>query len=148
MHRNLPAKRTQVKLPKSGKSRYVPITDVALAAFEYLIGNRKRGLAMLDPHAGGQLDYNRTYQASLAAGRAAKLECGDESEKLVSLHMLRHSFASHAIMAVVSLPVLQRWLGHATLQMTMVYAHLAPDHEDRQLAILNSHADSHIPLEL
>lgn len=41
-------------------------------------------------------------------------------------HGLRHTFASHFVMAGGNLFTLQRLLGHATPDMTMRYAHLAP----------------------
>jgi integrase len=41
------------------------------------------------------------------------------------LHDLRHTFAGHFIMSTGDLPALQKILGHATLAMTMRYAHLA-----------------------
>ena len=48
----------------------------------------------------------------------------------VRLHDLRHTFASHAAMAGVPLPVLSRLLGHASIAMTMRYAHVG----DRETA--------------
>lgn len=42
-------------------------------------------------------------------------------------HMLRHTFASHFVMAGGNILALQRILGHSDVKMTMVYAHLAPD---------------------
>jgi len=33
--------------------------------------------------------------------------------------------------------VVQKWMGHATIQTTMKYAHLAPDSLDVALAALN-----------
>ena len=45
----------------------------------------------------------------------------------VRWHDLRHTFSSHMIMAGVGVPKLQQLLGHATIQMTMRYAHLAPE---------------------
>lgn len=42
-------------------------------------------------------------------------------------HMLRHTFASHFIMAGGNILTLQKLLGHADLKTTMIYAHLAPD---------------------
>jgi integrase len=43
----------------------------------------------------------------------------------VRLHDLRHTFASHAVMNGVGLPTLSRLLGHALLESTEIYAHLA-----------------------
>ncbi len=45
----------------------------------------------------------------------------------LTFHDLRHHFASWFIMRGGRLEVLQQILGHATLAMTMRYAHLAPD---------------------
>jgi site-specific recombinase XerD len=42
-------------------------------------------------------------------------------------HALRHTFASQFIMAGGNLATLQKLLGHATIEMTLVYSHLAPD---------------------
>jgi integrase len=43
-------------------------------------------------------------------------------------HVLRHTFASHFIMNGGNILVLQKILGHGSLDMTIRYAHLAPDH--------------------
>lgn len=50
-------------------------------------------------------------------------------------HVLRHTFASHFMMNEGNILVLQRALGHASLQMTMRYAHLAPDHLQKVLKL-------------
>jgi integrase len=46
----------------------------------------------------------------------------------VGWHVLRHTTASHMVMRGVSIVAVQKVLGHATIQMTMRYAHLAPDY--------------------
>ena len=43
-------------------------------------------------------------------------------------HVLRHTFASHYMMNGGDIITLQRVLGHASLAMTMKYAHFSPGH--------------------
>lgn len=43
-------------------------------------------------------------------------------------HVLRHTFASHFVMGGGNILTLQKVLGHASVTMTMRYAHLSPDH--------------------
>ena len=47
---------------------------------------------------------------------------------VTKIHSLRHTFASHLVMKGVDLPTVQKLMGHADIQTTMIYAHLAPDH--------------------
>jgi integrase len=53
------------------------------------------------------------------------------------IHDLRHTFASNLIMAGVDLMTVKELLGHKTIEMTLRYAHLAPDHKMRAINILD-----------
>ncbi|MEL6106720.1 MAG: tyrosine-type recombinase/integrase [Planctomycetota bacterium] len=44
--------------------------------------------------------------------------------KKVSAHTLRHSYSTHLLEAGVNLKAIQKFLGHKSLQTTMVYLHL------------------------
>jgi Phage integrase family len=44
-------------------------------------------------------------------------------------HDLRHTFASHLVMAGVDLVTVKDLLGHAGINMTVRYSHLVPEHK-------------------
>jgi integrase len=49
----------------------------------------------------------------------------DKDDQFVP-HVLRHTCASRLVQRGVGIAVVQQWLGHKTIQITMRYAHLAP----------------------
>ena len=53
--------------------------------------------------------------------RSVRRKAGIED---VRLHDLRHTFASHAVLQGIPLPVVSRMLGHKQPSMTMRYAHV------------------------
>lgn len=58
--------------------------------------------------------------------------------KRLTFHGLRHTFASHAAMNGVPIVVLQKWLGHSDIAVTMKYAHLSPDHTHQFIEKMNA----------
>ena len=75
-------------------------------------------------HGDGQRIFGPAYGALIEALDRAGLDL----PKGQASHVLRHTFASHFMMAGGNIIALQRILGHQSLAMTMRYAHLSPDH--------------------
>ena len=72
--------------------------------------------------------HGRLFSSCYAGFRHAVIRAGLELPRGQMAHVLRHTFASHFMMNGGNLLTLQRILGHASIQMTMRYAHLAPDY--------------------
>lgn len=51
----------------------------------------------------------------------------------VTLHTLRHTFASHLVLNDVTLREVQELMGHASYETTLRYAHLSPEHVKKQV---------------
>jgi integrase len=95
---------------KSGKRREAPLNA---DSYQALVG--------LGPKNDGRVFRTRYMKTAYNnAVTAARLDD-------VNFHTLRHTFASWGVMRGVSLKELQELLGHASLAMTMRYAHLAPE---------------------
>jgi site-specific recombinase XerD len=58
-------------------------------------------------------------------------------KKRVSVHTLRHSYATHLLEAGVNIRRIQQYLGHSSLNSTMIYLHLTTQGHERAYGIIN-----------
>ncbi|SFJ80940.1 Phage integrase family protein [Stutzerimonas kunmingensis] len=72
----------------------------------------------------GMPGNGRLFMPCRSAFRCAYKRCGFDTPGQMT-HILRHTFASHYMMAGGDILGLQRILGHSSITMTMRYAHLS-----------------------
>jgi len=109
----------RVRQGKGRKDRYVPLSAVLLDVL--------RGYAKVSPpdawlfpglRPGHYLSPRTIERACVQAARAAGLT------KHVTMHTLRHSFATHLLESGIDICTIQKLLGHARLNTTTIYTHV------------------------
>lgn len=109
----------RVRQGKGRKDRYVPLSATLL---EVLGGCAKLAgpQEWLFPgqRAGHYICTRSVGRACKAAARAAGLR------KPVSMHTLRHSFATHLLESGIDIRTIQKLLGHVKLETTTIYTHV------------------------
>lgn len=114
---------------KSGKTRHIPLNDVALETLRswsaQASGNK---LVFPSPVTGERFNNIHKSWQDLT-----------DSAELVNFkfHDTRHHFASMLVQRGADLNVVRQLLGHADLKMTLRYAHLAPRNAAEAVALLN-----------
>jgi integrase len=109
----------QIRLSKSGESRHIILTEEGQTFFDQLVAGRARSEPLL----------RRVWKPS-EQERPMKAACKRaQIDPPVGFHQLRHTWASHAVMGGMPLPVVARNLGHVDTRMVEKhYGHLAPSY--------------------
>jgi integrase/recombinase XerD len=116
-------------LGKGGKEREVPLGGFGREAVStYLTRVRPtfasastRGALFLNQR-GGRLSRQSCARLLATHARTAQLE------RRVTLHTLRHSFATHLLEGGADIRVVQELLGHASVATTQIYTLVTKDH--------------------
>ncbi|MCH7689682.1 MAG: site-specific integrase [candidate division Zixibacteria bacterium] len=122
-NRNVLIRRKPDWQPKTGE-REIPISDELLTVLkQHKLESSKTGkkdyvFAIIDSGKSHNMLRNELIKIAKAAGL----------EDMTKVHTLRHTFASHLVMAGVDLPTVQKLMGHSDIETTMIYSHLSPSH--------------------
>ena len=125
---------------KGAKDRYLPLPQSTLTILrEYWSTHRNPRL--LFPAIGRNKQAasttSRPMDATTVQGCMKRIVEKLGFKKKISIHTLRHSIATHLFEAGVSLRWIQKFLGHSSLQTTLIYLHLTDDGEDNGRAKLD-----------
>ena len=130
-------KRIFVKDTKNTRNRHAFMTIEVEEMFQSRFKGQ-RADALVFPNSNGQKNewgvpdsFTRTV-ADLGLNEGIS-----DSRQKVVFHTLRHTFASWLVQRGVPLYNVSKLMGHRSLQMTMRYAHLAPDSQKSAAMMLN-----------
>jgi site-specific recombinase XerD len=138
--------RLHVRCGKGGKDRFVPLAPEMVAQLRaWWRTHRHRQWLFPGPTSGwreraqpADAAQHATTHLSVSAVqntfRLARAASALPAEATV--HTLRHCYATHLLEEGVSLRLISQYLGHASLETTVIYTHLTPLNEARTRAAL------------
>ena len=112
---------------KNGERREIPINGTVRDALTGLMRRLDSPYVFVDAEGIRYKDVKRSFKSA----------CRKAGIKDFHFHDLRHTFASHLVMAGIDITTVKDLLGHKTLTMTLRYAHLAPSHRVKAVDILD-----------
>lgn len=112
---------------KSAKTRHIPLNYEALEALRRWKTIHIGSGLIFPAKGGGRLDNISSSWSSVL-----------KEAKIIGFrfHDLRHHFASRLVTKGVDLNTVRELLGHHDIKMTLRYAHLAPEHKAKAVALL------------
>ncbi len=127
---------------KGAKDRYVPLPEATyLLLRTYWSTHRNPKLIFpalgRGQNLGPRSETPMSIESVQGAFREAKIKASIRKRQ-VSIHTLRHSYATHLLEAGVHVRAVQRYLGHSNLETTMVYLHLTSKGQDDSFKIINN----------
>lgn len=112
---------------KNGERREVPINETLGAVLKVITRRIDSSYVFVNEEGKRYQGVKKSFYAS----------CRRAGIKDFRFHDLRHTFASHLVMAGIDITTIRTLLGHETLTMTLRYAHLAPSHTQSALTLLD-----------
>ena len=126
-----------VRRGKGAKDRYVPLPSRTLKILrQYWVTHRHPKWLFPAKDRDGQPTATADQPMPRSSVQKAmnRVVQGLKIHKAISIHSLRHSYATHLLEAGVNLRLIQQYLGHSSLQTTMVYLHLTTACQEQAVA--------------
>lgn len=94
-----------------------------------------RGSKKITLDRGGDFDRGYSQKGVQWAVQQAVKRAG--ITKRVSVHTLRHTYATHLLESGVNIVQIQKWLGHVNIQATLIYLHVSDYGKYEKLSLLD-----------
>ncbi len=119
-----------ITLPKTknGEVRRVPMSTNVKDMLLNMKEHSRSEVVFCDEETGQSYNFRKSFETALKKSNITDFH----------FHDLRHTFASHLVMAGVDLNTVRELLGHKSLLMTIRYSHLSQDHKKRAVELLDS----------
>ena len=133
--------RLHVHRGKGAKDRYVPLPESTLYVLrDYWRHHRNQ--VWIFPRLGRSSKEGPSATKPMAKasvqGALRRVLKQLNIKRRISIHTLRHSYATHLLEAGVNIRRIQQYLGHNSLNSTMVYLHLTTQGHEHAYDIINS----------
>jgi site-specific recombinase XerD len=113
-------KQIHIRQSKNNKSRYVVLSNyLSLGLKQYISGSKPKEYLFNGREKGTPLGHSAVQQSFRLAMQKSAIA------KQACVHTLRHSFATHLLEQGVDIVSIKNQLGHAHIQTTMMYLHVA-----------------------
>lgn len=110
-----------VEKGKGYKDRFIPMSEGVYSGLQDYIYNFRNRLDLphkrLFIHTSGRLNDNLQHLQSISDNKALKA-------KKLTLHVLRHSIATHLLQNGMEIENISLFLGHSSLEATQIYTHI------------------------
>ena len=139
--------RLHVRCGKGGKDRYVPLAPAMVAALRAWWQTHRHPTFLFPGPTSGWRERAQPANAAQRAPTHLSVSAVQNTFRLArataglpveaTVHTLRHCYATHLLEEGVSLRLIAQYLGHASLETTLIYTHLTPLNEARTRAALD-----------
>lgn len=132
--------RIHIHRGKGAKDRLVPLPETTLQILrDYWKTHRHPKLLFPKTNQKGVAVHNtrQTMSESTVQGALRRVVIQLKFTRNISIHCLRHSYATHLLEAGINLRLLQQYLGHSSLKTTSRYLHLTNAGQESAVAKIN-----------